>query len=94
MKKLTMPGRSNLKHSTKICVKNMKKNLSHLPKDKANFSKINWSSRRRSRAAGTSNMEDFVIIVNGWEAINYYQECSTLDVAAALDPPLGRVTFL
>ena len=36
-----------------------------------------------SRAAATSKMESFVIIVNGWN-----NKCSILDVAATLDPPL------
>ena len=37
--------------------------------------------RGRSRAAATSKMEQFVIIVNSWKP-------SVLDVAASLDPPL------
>ena len=37
--------------------------------------------RGGSRAAATSKMEGFVIIVNGWKP-------SILDVAAALDPSL------
>ena len=38
------------------------------------------ASRGGSRAAATSKMECFVILVNGW-----------LDVAATLDPPLAFV---
>ena len=41
MEKLTVSGSSNLKAQYKICVKKWKKNLLHLPKEKANFSKIN-----------------------------------------------------
>ena len=40
------------------------------------------SLRGGSRAAATSKMECFVIIVNGWKH-------SILDVVAALDPPLS-----
>ena len=61
--------------------------------------KVN-NSRGGSRAAATSKMERFVIIVNGFQSLTiitkrsicrlllsvYY---SILDVAAALDPPLN-----
>ena len=41
-----------------------------------------------SRAAATSKMERFVIIVNGWKPLTIFTKHSILDVAAALDPPL------
>ena len=41
-----------------------------------------------SRAAATSKMESFVIIVNGWKPLTIITKRSILDVAAALDPPL------
>ena len=43
--------------------------------------KTEYLFRGGSRAAATSKMEHFGIIVNGLQ-------CSILDVAAALDPPL------
>ena len=45
--------------------------------------------RDGSRASATSNMERFVIIVNGWKPLAIITKHSILDVAAALDPPLG-----
>ena len=45
-------------------------------------------SERRSRAAATSKMERFVILVNGWKPLIIITKCSILDVSAALDPPL------
>ena len=44
--------------------------------------------RGGSRTAATSEMEHFVIIVNGWKPLTIITKCSILDVAAALDPPL------
>ena len=44
--------------------------------------------RGRSRAAETSNMERFVIIVSGFQPLNIITKCSILDVAAILNPPL------
>ena len=44
--------------------------------------------RGGSRAAATSKMEHFVIIVNGWKPLTIITKRSILDVAAALDPPL------
>ena len=41
-----------------------------------------------SRAAATSKMERFVIIVNGWYPSTIITWRSFLDVAAALDPSL------
>ena len=40
------------------------------------------------RAAATSKMERFVIIVNDWKLLTVITKRSILDVAAALDPPL------
>ena len=44
--------------------------------------------RGGSRAAGTSKMEWFVIIVNGWKPLTIIVKYSILDVPTALDPPL------
>ena len=41
-----------------------------------------------SRIVATSKMECFVIIVNGFQPLTIITQCSILDVAAALDPPL------
>ena len=41
-----------------------------------------------SRAAATSKMERFLIIVKGWKPLTIITKRSSLDVAAALDPPL------
>ena len=48
-----------------------------------------WNIRGGSRAAATSKMERFVVMVNGWKALTITKKRSTLDVAAALDPPLN-----
>ena len=47
-------------------------------------------NRSGSRAAATSKMERFVIIVNGWKPLTIITKRSILDVAAALDPPLNK----
>ena len=44
--------------------------------------------RGESRAAATSKMERFVVIVKGWKPLAFITKPSVLDVAAALDPPL------
>ena len=44
--------------------------------------------RGGSRAAATSKMECFVIIVNGWKPLTIITKHSILDDAAALDPSL------
>ena len=55
---------------------------------------MNVNKRRKtvikggSRAAVTSKMERFVIIVNGFEPLTIITKCSILDVAAVLDPTL------
>ena len=48
--------------------------------------------RGGSRTAATSEMERFVIIVNGWKPLTIITKSSILDVAAALDPPLMQYT--
>ena len=40
------------------------------------------------RTAATSKIELFVIIVNSFQSLTIITECSILDVAAVLDPPL------
>ena len=45
-------------------------------------------SRGGSRAAATSKIERFVIIVNGFQPLTIITKRSISDVAAALDPPL------
>ena len=47
--------------------------------------------RVASRAAAPSKMERFVIIVNGFQPLTIITKHSILDVAAALDPPLGMI---
>ena len=44
--------------------------------------------RGESRAAATSKMERFVIIVNGFQPLTIITKRSILDVAAVLGPPL------
>ena len=46
--------------------------------------------RDGSRAAATSKIERFVIIVNGWKPLTIITKRSILEVATALDPPLER----
>ena len=52
------------------------------------------SIRGGSRAAVTSKMERFVIIVNGWKPLTIITTCSILDVAAALDAPEYQAKFI
>ena len=49
---------------------------------------IRGGSRGGSRAAATSKMECFVIIVNGLKPLTIITKHSSLDIAAALDPLL------
>ena len=49
------------------------------------------STRSKFRAATASKMEHFVIIVNGFHPLTIISNCSILDVAAVLDPPLVDV---
>ena len=50
--------------------------------------------RGGSRAAATSKIECFVIMVNGWKPLTIITKHSILDVAAALDPLLEMKIFL
>ena len=50
--------------------------------------------RGGSRAAATSKMEHFVIIVNGWKPLTIITNRFISDVAAALDPPRLWMLFL
>ena len=45
--------------------------------------------REGSRTAGTSNVEHFVIIFNGWKRLTIISKSSILDFAAVLDQPLA-----
>ena len=49
-------------------------------------------ARGVSRAAATSKMECFVMIVNGFQPLTIITKRSILDVAAVLDPPLNVLT--
>ena len=53
-----------------------------------------YVSRGRSRAAATSKIERFVIIVNGQKTLTIITKSSILDVAPALDPPLALLRWL
>ena len=57
--------------------------------DRLFFLKTHQIPRGGSMAATTSKMERFVIIVNGLQLLTIITKRSILDVAAALDPPLG-----
>ena len=50
-----------------------------------------YLARSGSRAAATSKMESFVIIVNGFKPLTIITKRSILDVVAALGPPLLAV---
>ena len=41
------------------------------------------------RAAATSKVELYVIIVNDWKPLTIMTKSSTLDAVAVLDPPMG-----
>ena len=45
--------------------------------------------RGGSRAAATSKMECFVIIINGFQPLTIITKCSILDVTVVVDPPLA-----
>ena len=49
--------------------------------------------RGGSRAAATSKMECFVIIVNGWKPLTIITKHSILDVAATLVSPLRILLY-
>ena len=46
-----------------------------------------------STAAATSQMKQFVTIVNVFQPLTVITKCSILDIAAALDPPLNTFRF-
>ena len=46
------------------------------------------TTRGGSRAAASSKMECFVIVVNGFQALTIITKRYILNVAASLDPPL------
>ena len=50
--------------------------------------------RGGSRTTATSKMEDFVIIVNGFQPSNIITKCPILDVAAVLDPHLTLIVIV
>ena len=45
-------------------------------------------SRGGYRAAATSKMQRFVVIINGFQPLTVITKCSILDAAVVLDPPL------
>ena len=51
-------------------------------------------TRGGSRTPATSNMERFVIIVNGWKPLAIITKSSILDVTAVLDPPLPTISYM
>ena len=66
-----------------------KRILFHQKKDFNYFIILSTNIRGRSRAAVTSKMECFVLIVNSFQPLTIITKLSILDVAAALDPPLN-----
>ena len=56
------------------------------------LTKPSTASRGGSRAAATSKMERFVIIVNGFQPLTIITKRSILDNAAVLDPPLASTS--
>ena len=55
---------------------------------------VSIESRDGPRAAATSKVERFVIIVNGFQPLTIITKRSILDVAAALDLPLELILSL
>ena len=51
-------------------------------------------SKGGSRAAATSKMERFVILVNGFQPLTIITKCSILEAAAALDPYFTLLHFI
>ena len=58
-------------------------------KDKHDGEDFNRSIRCGSRIAATFKMDNFVVIVNGFQPLTINTKRSILDVAAALDPSLS-----
>ena len=65
--------------------------LSALPCNQCLNLQLKGGSKGGSRTAATPKMERFVIIVNGFQPLTIITKRSILDVAAVLDPPLGRI---
>ena len=76
----------NVRYSVTIIYK-----LNNLKRHIRRYWKI---SRGGPWTAATSKMKHFVIIVNGWRPVTIITKSSILDVAAVLDPPLIRVSFV
>ena len=55
------------------------------------YAKVMIKNRGGSRADATSNMECFVIIINGFQPLTIFTKRSVLDVAAALVSPLKNI---
>ena len=53
------------------------------------WTNVGITSRDGSRAAATSKMVLFVIILNGFQPLTIIIKSSILDVAAVLDPPMA-----
>ena len=53
---------------------------------------MGFETRGGFRTAATSEVEVFVIIVNGFQLLTIITKSSTLDVAAVLDPTLETTT--
>ena len=56
--------------------------------------KLQATFRGGSRAAATSKMERFVMIVKDWKPLTIITKRSILDAAAVLDPSLTLLKFL
>ena len=72
-------------------LQNPKKNGAAFNLENVSYRRGFKSIRGGSRAAATSKMERFVIIVNGWKPLTIITKRSILDVAAVLDPPLSMI---
>ena len=72
-------------HGKRLKMKNIQNDFEQLLACAINFHN---TQRGGSRAAATSKMERFVIIVNGFQPLTIITKRSILDVAATLDPPL------
>ena len=66
---------------------------SSFSKKRGFFRPVYTAIRGRSRAATTSKLEHFVIIVNGFQLLTFITKRTILDVAAVLDPSLAIRTI-
>ena len=82
-----LPEMKKQEKITKIVAPHILKYLPHFEVLQLRHMKL-LRSRGGSRAAATSKMERFVIIVNGFQPLTIITKRSILDVAAALDPSL------